>query len=165
MGDLFSIPQVDEEEKRRRQERQDAEERERQERQERMRIYEEHRRSEMMKRMLCDVEDRRLDDYSLPQLKMVCRRFGIKGFSGKRRADVIRLVYHALLPMTSNTPKYIQGDQECSICMNENIRLHGLVPCGHTVACGLCASKMETCPICKREVTQFIPIFMTTTVT
>jgi len=47
----------------------------------------------------------------------------------------------------------------CCVCF-ENIKTKiGLVPCGHTAICTLCASNINKCPICTTPFTQFIKIF------
>jgi hypothetical protein len=55
-------------------------------------------------------------------------------------------------------PDTMSGTDECSICFTENIRLHCLVPCGHTT-CNSCGKKMKKCPHCKKRVREVIPIY------
>lgn len=48
----------------------------------------------------------------------------------------------------------IYGDAvgECSICLEEAMDLLIFVPCGHRVACAGCASRVNTCPICRQDI-------------
>ena len=41
-------------------------------------------------------------------------------------------------------------DQVCVVCMAA-LRSYAIVPCGHLIACGLCARQLESCPMCRRD--------------
>jgi hypothetical protein len=56
-------------------------------------------------------------------------------------------------------PDTITGTDECGICLAENIRIHCLVPCGHS-ACKTCCKKLEKCHICNGEFSNVIPVYL-----
>lgn len=47
---------------------------------------------------------------------------------------------------------------QCCICEENGIDTV-FVPCGHSVACGLCAHSCETCPICRAEIERIVKVF------
>lgn len=51
-------------------------------------------------------------------------------------------------------------EDECSVC-RENKKCFMVVPCGHVVACGACADKVELgrCPVCRRRGREWKRIF------
>nr|CAG8613816.1 2983_t:CDS:2 [Entrophospora candida] len=47
---------------------------------------------------------------------------------------------------------------KCKICFEEPIT-HCFSPCYHFVACGKCASKVETCVVCRSQIIEYIKIY------
>ena len=43
------------------------------------------------------------------------------------------------------------GNLNCIICFDNQIQVVFL-PCGHQLACLTCSQKMQTCPICRKEI-------------
>jgi hypothetical protein len=57
-------------------------------------------------------------------------------------------------------PDHHKGEDDCKICLMDHIRLHCLVPCGHTMMCRTCAKGMRKCPTCRSEIDLYVPIYM-----
>lgn len=49
----------------------------------------------------------------------------------------------------------------CRICMDATID-HVFFPCGHVIACGTCAKRCETCPLCRGVINEFRHVFIPT---
>lgn len=49
-------------------------------------------------------------------------------------------------------------DDLCVVCM-ERRRVCAFLPCGHSVSCYSCAELMETCPVCRSEITGLCRIY------
>ena len=42
---------------------------------------------------------------------------------------------------------------ECAVCL-DNVKNTVFIPCGHFYTCSTCSSKLQTCPICKKTITE-----------
>ncbi|VVC25359.1 Zinc finger, RING-type,PH domain-like,FERM/acyl-CoA-binding protein, 3-helical bundle,Ubiquitin-related [Cinara cedri] len=49
----------------------------------------------------------------------------------------------------------------CRICMDATID-HVFFPCGHVIACGTCATRCETCPLCRGAIDESRHVFIPT---
>lgn len=49
----------------------------------------------------------------------------------------------------------------CRICMDATID-HVFFPCGHVIACGTCAERCETCPLCRGAIDESRHVFIPT---
>ncbi|CAE8658067.1 unnamed protein product, partial [Polarella glacialis] len=58
------------------------------------------------------------------------------------------------------TPKHWEPSDagDCAVCMAMPAS-HLVVPCGHQCLCGMCASKIKACPVCRGRVQQTIRVF------
>jgi len=56
--------------------------------------------------------------------------------------------------------KALREEDECNVC-RENKKCFMVMPCGHVVACGACADKVELgrCPVCRRRGREWKRIF------
>eukprot|EP01059_Diplonema_ambulator_P019571 TRINITY_DN3302_c0_g2_i2.p1 TRINITY_DN3302_c0_g2~~TRINITY_DN3302_c0_g2_i2.p1 ORF type:complete len:303 (+),score=55.05 TRINITY_DN3302_c0_g2_i2:30-911(+) len=55
----------------------------------------------------------------------------------------------------SSAASDIDDDSKCVICI-EKRRSVAFVPCGHWTCCVNCAKKVETCPFCRNDITQYL---------
>ncbi|ELR20545.1 zinc finger, C3HC4 type (RING finger) domain containing protein [Acanthamoeba castellanii str. Neff] len=51
------------------------------------------------------------------------------------------------------------GTQECVLCLDK-ARNAVLVPCGHACCCLGCAKKLTSCPLCRKEITDKLAIYL-----
>lgn len=59
------------------------------------------------------------------------------------------------------TAPLLQWDEkksECVVCMEQEAQMIFL-PCGHVCCCQTCCKRLQTCPLCRRDITQHIRIF------
>lgn len=61
-------------------------------------------------------------------------------------------------PLEIQEVKQIPGNDTCFICLEDEIHLMVLNPCGHTF-CNLCSSKMNKCPMCQKQIISAIKLF------
>uniref|UniRef100_A0A8C3LJU1 Leucine rich repeat and sterile alpha motif containing 1 n=1 Tax=Chrysolophus pictus TaxID=9089 RepID=A0A8C3LJU1_CHRPC len=47
---------------------------------------------------------------------------------------------------------------ECVVCMEQEAQMIFL-PCGHVCCCQTCCKRLQTCPLCRRDITQHVRIF------
>ncbi len=52
----------------------------------------------------------------------------------------------------------LQTSQSCAVCLEENLPMNALVPCGH-VFCTTCSTHVATCPTCRSKKTGTIRLF------
>jgi hypothetical protein len=52
-----------------------------------------------------------------------------------------------------------QQNKECTVCYDSAANI-ALVPCGHTVLCNRCASRVSECPVCRAKVQSRLRIFL-----
>ena len=48
---------------------------------------------------------------------------------------------------------------KCRICVNEETTI-AFMPCGHTLACGSCASHFKYCPLCNGNILAFFRVYI-----
>ncbi|NXN14646.1 LRSM1 ligase, partial [Indicator maculatus] len=63
-------------------------------------------------------------------------------------------------PVVPTAPP-LQWDQkksECVVCMEQETQMIFL-PCGHVCCCQSCCQRLQTCPLCRQEVSQLIRIY------
>nr|XP_022335805.1 putative inhibitor of apoptosis [Crassostrea virginica] len=48
-------------------------------------------------------------------------------------------------------PRPIQSTMQCHVCMQKELQVV-FVPCGHVCACGGCASGLDKCAVCRRDI-------------
>uniref|UniRef100_A0A8V1ABF0 Leucine rich repeat and sterile alpha motif containing 1 n=1 Tax=Gallus gallus TaxID=9031 RepID=A0A8V1ABF0_CHICK len=59
------------------------------------------------------------------------------------------------------TAPLLQWDEkksECVVCMEQEAQMIFL-PCGHVCCCQTCCKRLQTCPLCRRDITQHVRIF------
>lgn len=49
---------------------------------------------------------------------------------------------------------------ECDVCCEENKHPYAAIPCGHSRVCGDCLSKVRKCPACRKEITDFLKLYI-----
>ena len=64
-----------------------------------------------------------------------------------------------LLQSTREQLNRLQEALLCRICMDDDISAV-FCPCGHAVACSLCAKRCVQCPVCRAPATHTQPIFL-----
>lgn len=67
------------------------------------------------------------------------------------------------LPKTTdelqNELQQLRESHLCKICM-ERERTHAFFPCGHTICCGVCASTVKLCPVCRQPFDDTLRVFV-----
>jgi hypothetical protein len=53
----------------------------------------------------------------------------------------------------------ISSDRLCVLCLSEERRL-ACLPCGHLAICVPCGHSLRSCPMCRREISAFVRIFI-----
>ncbi|XP_078489106.1 zinc finger protein isoform X2 [Ciona intestinalis] len=61
-----------------------------------------------------------------------------------------------VLPTAPSEPQ--EEENECVVCLDRNSDTIFL-PCGHVCACFICSTQLQSCPMCRSDVTQKIKIF------
>uniref|UniRef100_A0A8C9EQP4 Leucine rich repeat and sterile alpha motif containing 1 n=1 Tax=Pavo cristatus TaxID=9049 RepID=A0A8C9EQP4_PAVCR len=59
------------------------------------------------------------------------------------------------------TAPLLQWDEkksECVVCMEQEAQMIFL-PCGHVCCCQTCCKRLQSCPLCRRDITQHVRIF------
>jgi hypothetical protein len=52
-----------------------------------------------------------------------------------------------------------QGDHRCTICYEDNVRLHAIIPCGHAY-CRTCVCYINNCPQCDAKIERTLRLFI-----
>ena len=53
----------------------------------------------------------------------------------------------------------IPEEEQCIICYKRTLRKKILIPCGHTQYCKDCITKIKTCSLCRKNISNIIDIF------
>ncbi|KAM3910860.1 E3 ubiquitin-protein ligase LRSAM1 isoform 1-T2 [Leptodactylus fuscus] len=64
-------------------------------------------------------------------------------------------------PTTPTTPDVVNRISECVVCMELEAQSIFL-PCGHVCCCINCGDALQTCPLCRRDISQRIRIYQST---
>ncbi|XP_054249302.1 E3 ubiquitin-protein ligase LRSAM1 isoform X2 [Indicator indicator] len=59
---------------------------------------------------------------------------------------------------TDPPQQWDQKKSECVVCMEQETQMIFL-PCGHVCCCQSCCQRLQTCPLCRQEVSQLIRIY------
>ncbi|CAL1541884.1 unnamed protein product [Lymnaea stagnalis] len=60
---------------------------------------------------------------------------------------------------TATNTKRLRLQPQCKICMTSDANV-AFVPCGHLVCCPECAGSLESCPICRSEIKNWLKTFI-----
>ncbi|KAI1882355.1 hypothetical protein AGOR_G00249830 [Albula goreensis] len=62
------------------------------------------------------------------------------------------------LPPSTPSPDDTPGASECVVCMEKEPHVIFL-PCGHVCCCQLCSDALQTCPLCRSDITQRVRLY------
>jgi len=111
----------------------------------------EQRNKEKHDYLLSIAKQRNLEIATVADIKLLCNNLNIRNISKMRKAEIINIVYEIVEAIEAaeivNKPLE-KGNFDCPICLESNIKLSVLNPCGHGF-CEICIINFKKCPICK----------------
>lgn len=111
--------------------------------------------------------------------KIVGELYGLGSFTGKQfkaelldfmakhklpppspnKHDLVMAEDVSAIPAANDDSKRLANDEECSVCFEILKKRIALIPCGHTQICLDCASRLEKCPLCNKEIQKSLPLY------
>ena len=68
-----------------------------------------------------------------------------------RQEERIKAQVQSALAVQLEKSKSVQGGQICAVCMNQTVEI--TFNCGHAATCTNCSECLDTCPICRSNIT------------
>lgn len=75
------------------------------------------------------------------------------------KQDLVMAEDNSAIPVANDDSKRLAND-ECAVCFEILDKRIVLIPCGHTQICSDCASRLDTCPLCNKEIQKSLPIYL-----
>lgn len=100
-----------------------------------------------------------MNDYTVKDLKSICKALGLKGYSKFRKKELIEFIEKSQNPekeIEINEEDIDNIEDECSICLCEKVN-EIILNCSHSF-CKDCISAWEktnsSCPLCRKKITK-----------